>query len=255
MSAAWYVLGLVCLSTLIAVVLFAVAGARYVAAGALGMRGIRLFFGGAVENPEAAAAWKGALVVLAGILASYLVAASLFSGVFLVSGRALRTTEVTVTEGRPAAQAGMETGDRVLSVGGAPVAEWVDLIAAIASHAGQSTEIVVARGEENVRLTVTPLGAPNKGRIGVASLGRLKRAQVGVGGALARGIASPALVLGELATLHAGPELAGPGGERLHYLATLAAYLWPLAAVTAIATVPRRKRVPAEKRPRPQGGG
>ena len=140
MSPVWYLIPFVVLPTLIAVVLAAVAGARYVAAGALGMRGISLFFGGAIENPQAAAAWRRALVVIAGIVASYLVAASLFSVAFLVGGRALRTTQVTVLEGRPAAEAGMKTGDRVLSVGGAPVVEWADLIAAIEPHAGQPTE-------------------------------------------------------------------------------------------------------------------
>jgi membrane-associated protease RseP (regulator of RpoE activity) len=57
-------------------------------------------------------------VVGAGLFATYLVPATLFTAALLLGGREVLSTVVSVSPTKPAAEAGMATGDRVLSVGG-----------------------------------------------------------------------------------------------------------------------------------------
>ncbi len=78
----------------------------------------------------------------------------------------------TVTEGSPAAAAGLQSGDVVVEAGGRPVTGWQDLVAALEPHPGQPVPLVVERDGRRVALTVTPAptevaGGAEIGRIGV----------------------------------------------------------------------------------------
>ena len=69
----------------------------------------------------------------------------------------------------PAATAGIQPGDRILSVGGQPVATWKDLDLAILLSPGQTREIVLERAGE--RLTVPlEIRADARNSIGIQSL-------------------------------------------------------------------------------------
>lgn len=61
-----------------------------------------------------------------------------------------------VPESGPAHDAGMKSGDRVISVGGVPVRTWTDMQTEIQISGGRRTAVVVERGGENVTLDVTP---------------------------------------------------------------------------------------------------
>jgi regulator of sigma E protease len=242
--------------------------ARWAAAWALGMRGVGLFFNGAIESPEAAAPWRRALVVLASVAASYLVAGVPFATALLADGRIVSTTEVRVLPGSPAAAAGMESGDRVLSVGGARIATWPEIAAAVREHAGEPLEVVVVRGGDEKRVTVTPQRGPDgRGKIGVQSVEAHE--PVGLVTALGAGVTMPMQVLAgvargaaDVAAGKVAGELAGPVGivreaataERrgvgpmLQLIGGLTAYAWPVSAVLAVVFVPRRAR---SKPPRP----
>src|SRR5262249_1991698 len=97
--------------------LAAAAVARWAAARAVGMRGVRFLFGGSIENADAAGPWRRAAVAGAALAASYLVAGVFFTAGALTGAYSVRTTRVEVLPGKPAAEAGMETGDRVVSIG------------------------------------------------------------------------------------------------------------------------------------------
>ncbi len=245
---------------LLLILLPVLAVARWAVARALGMRQDGFFFG-RIEDPRAAP-WRGGLVVAAGAFATYLVPALLFTLALLAGGKATLSTEVTVLPGRPAEAAGMRTGDRVRSVAGRPMAEWEDLKKGIGEHAGSPVEVVVDRGGEEVRLTVTPEGAPGDGKIGVAAAGQPQRAPVGIGAAIGHGIAMPAesirdLVRGLVELIAGAPDdLSGPVGivreaakaqpnasiNALNLVAGLFALVWPFAALVAVVTVPRRAK-------------
>ncbi|HXG19969.1 MAG TPA: RIP metalloprotease RseP [Methylomirabilota bacterium] len=63
-----------------------------------------------------------------------------------------------VQEGWPAQKAGLEAGDEVLSVGGAPVATWEEMAKLIQQAQGKETQLTVKKGKTGqiVNLTVTP---------------------------------------------------------------------------------------------------
>ncbi|HSU13706.1 RIP metalloprotease RseP [Longimicrobium sp.] len=84
-----------------------------------------------------------------------------------------------VVAGSAASRAGLRRGDRVVRADGRPVGSWLQLVAAIQSHAGKPLALVVERAGKPVALTVTPeeqsdkdaLGKPVKvGKIGAAPM-------------------------------------------------------------------------------------
>jgi regulator of sigma E protease len=227
------------------------------------MRGVRFFFGVAVENGDAVTPFRCVAVVLASLAASYLLAGVLFAVALQSAGRTVWGTEIGVVPGKPAETAGMRTGDRLVVVAGQPVNTWEELSSAVAAHAEESIEIVGQRDDGEIRFTVTPRGPQGHGKIGVRPSGQARREPAGVGHILHAAFAQPGLVLIETARAFSrylspepAPELQGPAkilkeakavgwpsfAETLWYGATLVAYCWPLTALTAIALVPRRRR-------------
>ena len=78
---------------------------------------------------------------------------------------------------RPAAKAGIQEGDTIVTVNGRPVRQWYDLLELLQASPGQNLEVVVARGGQRHAYEVTPYvdsipGPDDKpravGRIGVA---------------------------------------------------------------------------------------
>lgn len=61
-----------------------------------------------------------------------------------------------VLEGSPAARAGLQSGDRILTVGGQPVEDWFALVDAVQARPDASLELGVLREGERVLLTVRP---------------------------------------------------------------------------------------------------
>ncbi|HEU4558792.1 MAG TPA: RIP metalloprotease RseP [Longimicrobium sp.] len=104
----------------------------------------------------------------------------------------------SVVSGTPAARAGLREGDRVVQAAGAPVRSWQELVRTIQSHPGKPLPLVVQRGEQTLRVTVTPdadrVTVPPDGRS--LSIGRVGaagprlpylRETVGVGEAVVTG--------------------------------------------------------------------
>ena len=60
----------------------------------------------------------------------------------------------------PAAAAGLKAGDEVIAIDGAPVLEWEDFRALIASSPGETLEVTVMRAGEEVTVQLTPV--PNE---------------------------------------------------------------------------------------------
>ncbi len=75
----------------------------------------------------------------------------------------------SVMTGMPAYKAGLQEGDRILAVNGAPVTTWNDLPAALGSQTDRPVTLRVERGGRTFDLTVTPMnsGDGGGGRIGI----------------------------------------------------------------------------------------
>ena len=100
----------------------------------------------------------------------------------------------TVTPDQPAAQAGLQDGDVVVSAAGRAVTTWQEFVAVIEASPGRPVPIVVDRDGSRVEASVTPdprsLGEHSYGRIGVEATPvqfGLPRERVGPVGALGYG--------------------------------------------------------------------
>jgi regulator of sigma E protease len=119
------------------------------------------------------AAWRRFLVIVAGpamnYLAAIVIAAVLLATVGLRAGDPSARVGAVV-EGMPADRAGLRTGDRIVSVAGAPVSTFLELVTEVRRHPGETVALEVVRGEgtatpERLTLPVTP--QPD-GRVGFA---------------------------------------------------------------------------------------
>jgi membrane-associated protease RseP (regulator of RpoE activity) len=108
--------------------------------------------------------WEKAVVVLAGVGMNFFIAFVLFYGIVLSTGVAepqpvveevVLTAEVDGEEvPTPAAAAGLEEGDVIVALGGQPVSDWDDVIAALESAGGGPTTLVVERDGQEIAFEV-----------------------------------------------------------------------------------------------------
>jgi len=101
--------------------------------------------------------WHRFLIVLAGPAFNLMFAALALFLVFTFSGIPYLTSEVGgVKEGSPAAQAGLQKGDRILSVAGQSVSRWDELSLKIRQTGENPLTLSVRRGDRDFQVQVTP---------------------------------------------------------------------------------------------------
>ena len=84
----------------------------------------------------------------------------------------------SVTPGSPAATAGLESGDWIVSLDGTPVSSWDGLRSFIGARAGQTVTVGVAEGGSNRALTV-PKNALSDGSLAIDATGAVKKVAAG----------------------------------------------------------------------------
>jgi regulator of sigma E protease len=120
--------------------------------------------------------WERMAVVVAGPLMNLVLALVVTVGVVAVQGVTVNpvTTVGEVAEDSPAAEAGLQIGDRFVAVGGEPVDHWVGALNAIVeTHevTGAPVELEVERDGAAVQLSIVPdLDDEGRFEIGVAAL-------------------------------------------------------------------------------------
>src|SRR6185369_8845659 len=97
--------------------------------------------------------------IFAGPLANYLFASVLFFGALMIGGElvASNSTIVEVVKGGAADAAHMKTGDKIMTIDGAPIATFDEMRKVVLKHPGDHLNIVVERQGKSLPLTVTPL--------------------------------------------------------------------------------------------------
>ena len=111
--------------------------------------------------------FKRSLIVLAGPAFNLLLSVVIFFVFFQVSGLPIMKPEVgEVQEGMPAHEAGIHTGDRVLSIDGKPVARWEDLADLIKQSSGGPLRIEILRDNSTLLVKVVPKLVSSKNLFG-----------------------------------------------------------------------------------------
>jgi len=110
--------------------------------------------------------WKRALIIGAGPLFNFLLAAALFSSINLFGIPYYPAKIGEVSSGLPAETAGLKKGDVVLSVNGEEVMRWDDLSKIIRNSKGEELLIKLKRDGEIFEVKVTPKASTQKDLFG-----------------------------------------------------------------------------------------
>lgn len=105
-----------------------------------------------------ASLWARVVTIAAGPLTNYFFASVLIFFGLLIGGREIpdEFSMKVVVEPGPAQVAGVETGDRVLEVNGAPVHNWTELRKAVSTHPGEAIDLTLERGGDTLHKSVVP---------------------------------------------------------------------------------------------------
>ena len=100
---------------------------------------------------------RRAVVIAAGPIANFILAMVLFAALFGIAGRPVGTAVVgEVVAGGAAEAAGLQKGDRILTIDGSPITRFDDIQRIVVSHPGQKMSVVLHRGEADLTLQATP---------------------------------------------------------------------------------------------------
>lgn len=163
-------------------------------------------------------------VISAGPVMNFALAVVLLFGVFGVIGvdqPVLDSTVIgAVVQDSPAALAGLQPGDRILSVDGVQVSEWQGLVGILQTSLGRTIEVAFERDGASRRVEITPTPHPQNpsmGYLGIAS--STVRRHLPMGRALVAAITETVGMLGMWITAIAGlfrgqgtPDVTGPIG-------------------------------------------
>ena len=101
-----------------------------------------------------ASTWKRVVAIAAGPAANILLALILFTGLYMTSVGKATTTVDEISQGSPAQSAGLQSGDRIISIDGAAV-QAGDISSVISGSEGRKLTLVVVRGGRPVTLPAT----------------------------------------------------------------------------------------------------
>ena len=101
--------------------------------------------------------WKRAAIVFAGPLFNFLLTIAVFTVLFSAYGRYVSEPMVAeVTAGSPAEQAGIQPGDRFVSIDGTKVESFADVQRLVSGRAGDAITFVMLRDGKDVTVVATP---------------------------------------------------------------------------------------------------
>lgn len=122
--------------------------------------------------------WQRAIIVAAGPFANFVLAALMFTILFSWIGEQVAAPRVVQVEpNTPAAAAGFQRGDLIVSVNGRPVEAAEEVTRTVVLSAGEPLTFGVRRGEGTVLLTATPERVIEQDQIA----GRVRIARIGLG--------------------------------------------------------------------------
>lgn len=139
----------------------------------------------AARSPDsfpAKSVWQRMAIVFAGPAANFVFAITVLAVLFVFAGRPFTPPEVgVVNPDSPAAAAGMQVGDRIVSINGNPIESFEQLQQIVQTSPDQPLPFVLDRAGETIELSVTPARSELTDRFGtVRSVGLIGVGRSGV---------------------------------------------------------------------------
>jgi regulator of sigma E protease len=101
--------------------------------------------------------WQKAIVSAAGPLANFILAIAILAGLFMAYGSTAPAPIIgSVKQGYPADQAGLKPGDRIVSIDGASISSFNDLVKIVSVSDGHTLGFVIERDGQRQQVAVTP---------------------------------------------------------------------------------------------------
>jgi len=98
-----------------------------------------------------------AAIVAAGPVANFIFAIVALAGLFMTVGQPFTPPQIgSVQQGSAAEAAGMQAGDRIVSLDGQRIERFEDVQRIVRLDPGQPLAVVIHRGDQNISLSVTP---------------------------------------------------------------------------------------------------
>lgn len=126
---------------------------------------------------QAKAVWQRFLIVLAGPLTNLLVAVGIFAAFFAFYGEPRTPTEIAqIMPQSAAAKAGLQAGDRILSIDGQSVSRFEDIAPIVSIHPGETVDIALNRNGDEINVPVTLQSIQERDRFG----NEFRKGQLGI---------------------------------------------------------------------------
>ena len=161
------------------------------------------------------------IVMLAGSVMNFVLPIFLFFGVFFFSGVSTPVNEPVlgdVIAGKPADQAGLIKGDRIISIDGKELSTWGDLVQTVSSAQGTQT-VVYERDGNTFETEMTPHYDKSAGRAMVGVMSSVNKEYPGLVNSASMAVERTGIILYKMCeallgiiTGSASAELAGPLG-------------------------------------------
>jgi len=95
------------------------------------------------------------IVIVAGALMNFVLAFVIFFVIMVLNGYAMPVVD-GVVDGSAASEAGLQPGDRILSVNGTHISIYEDISLAMTTNKGRTIDVAVRRGAQDFTVTITP---------------------------------------------------------------------------------------------------
>ena len=142
--------------------------------------------------------WRRMAIVAAGPVANYVFAALIFAMMFAVHGKEVAAPVIgEVSAGSAASQAGLQSGDRVLSLNGTAIGDFDDIREFVQLNLDQEIAITferagavqTAHARPTISLEKDALGNEMRlGRLGIMAAGKAERVEFGVAESVVEGV-------------------------------------------------------------------
>jgi len=126
---------------------------------------------------QAKTVWQRFLIVFAGPATNFLVAIGIFAAFFSFYGEPRTPTEIAQIMPESAAhRAGLQAGDRILSIDGQSVSRFEDIAPIVSIHPGETVDITLNRNGEEINLPVKLQSILERDRFG----NEFRKGQLGI---------------------------------------------------------------------------